>query len=62
MRSGNWLHFPYPGGAWSQPDGLLELIRDARRAWYVFAYMPKNKMRWSEEDSEFIAWVTDGSD
>jgi len=61
MRLGTWLHFPYSGGAWDQPESLLTLVKYAWQAWYVFGYKPKNAMKWTVDDAEFIDWVNDGT-
>jgi hypothetical protein len=66
MASGNLLHLPFSGGVWDQDDTLMYLIGIARQAWYVFKYMPANKMKWDEDDSAFMVWVdgkeSDGQD
>jgi len=54
------IHLPFAGGAWEQDELLLMLIGHARRAWEVFGFKPKNKMKWTPEDRDYIAWVNDG--
>ena len=62
FRSGVWLHYPFSGGAWEQDAGLLDLVRQAWRVWYVVGYMPDNKIDWTSDDAEFLAWIdNDGS-
>ena len=60
MPSGRMIHLPFAGGAWEQDELLLMLIGHARRAWEVFGFKPKNKMKWTPEDRDYIAWVNDG--
>jgi hypothetical protein len=57
MASGRLLHLPFSGGAWEQDDLLLDHIRNAQAAWYVFKYKPMNEMKLTIDDSNFIAWV-----
>jgi hypothetical protein len=59
MQTGNWLHLPFPGGVWNQPEGLMELVNTAWQAWYIFKYMPDNKLKWQSAHADFIAWIDD---
>ncbi len=43
-----------------QDSTLLANIKVAWRSWYVFSYMPRHEIKWTDEDAEFIAWVNDG--
>ena len=52
---------PEDGAVMSQNDMLMTLIKLAWRTWYVFGFMPHNKMAWKETDLNFIAW-TNGTD
>jgi len=60
MARGVLVNLPYSGGVWEQPEGLLHIMSFAHQAWYTFKFMPKNKMKWSPEDAEFIDWVNNG--
>ncbi len=57
MANGAWLNYPHSGGAMDQDELLLSLVKVAWRAWHVFGYKPANKIKWSDDDSDFIAWV-----
>ena len=54
------MHLPFSGGAWEQDDHLLRLIGIAWQTWYIFKYKPANDMKWTADDSDYIAWVNDG--
>jgi hypothetical protein len=57
MNNGVLTNLPFLGGVWDQPPDLLDYIATAWRAWYVFGYKPKNNIKWTPEDAEFMAWI-----
>ena len=59
MPAGNLLHLPFSGGVWDQPEGLLELMQLARNVWFIFKYMPDNKIEWKSDHRDFIAQVNE---
>ena len=62
LPSQTLAHLPYSGGVWEQPEEIMHLIAIARRAWYVWAYKPVNKMKLDMDDTEFIAWALGDGD
>lgn len=51
------INMPFTGGVWDQDSDLLSVLSTAWQAWYIFGYMPKNKIKWGPDDRDFIAWV-----
>lgn len=62
MVSGTLHNLPFSGGAWEQDDLLMSNIETARRAWLIFGYKPANKIKWTPDDADFMAWVDNGTD
>lgn len=59
MPAGTLVHLPFAGGVYDQPELLLTSIEHARYAWYVFRYMPANKMAWGPAEAEYIRRVAE---
>jgi hypothetical protein len=60
MPTGRIQHYPQAGGVWEQDEQLMSLIGEARYAWHILKFKPDNKLEWTDDDAQYIAWVNSG--
>ena len=58
METGQAVNLPQAGGVIDQHDFWWSRMKIAWRVWYLEEYKLKNNLAFTQEDNEFMAWVT----
>lgn len=60
MQTGMIVNLPFEGGVLDQPGQFIDAMRAAWRVWYLHKVKLPNNKEFTEDDREFMEWVTSG--